>query len=84
MKIEFNPTEWQKYYKIPMDRVIEYEGYKLATEVTYDKVQKEDSFSNLSDDQLERMIKELQRRKAKNTSNPSGISDEELLSQLPF
>ena len=61
-KIEFNPTEWQKYYKIPMDKVIEHEGYKLATEITYDKVQKEDSFSNLSDDELQRKILLLQAR----------------------
>ena len=87
-KIEFNPTEWQKYYKIPMDKVIEHEGYKLATEVTYDKVQKEDSFSNLSDDQLEKMIRELQRRKEEKKKGCQVIyanaTDDNYCSGLPF
>lgn len=66
-KIEFNPTEWQKYYKIPMDKVIEHEGYKLATEVTYDKVQKEEKkqsnvINDMSDDEMKRMILMLQAR----------------------
>lgn len=62
-KIEFNPTEWQKYYKIPMDKVIEHEGYKLATEVTYDKVDtntKSNDVDNMSDDEMKRMILMLQ------------------------
>lgn len=87
-KIEFNPTEWQKYYKIPMDKVIEHECYKLATEVTYDKVQKEDSFSNLSDDQLEKMIRELQRRKEEKKKGCQVIyanaTDDNYCSNLPF
>lgn len=62
-KIEFNPTEWQKYYKIPMDKVIEHEGYKLATEVTYDKVDtntKSNDVDDMSDDEMKRMILMLQ------------------------
>ena len=68
-KIEFNPTEWQKYYKIPMDKVIEHEGYKLATEVTYDKVQKEDSFSNMSDEVKEEVTDILENENQKIARN---------------
>lgn len=62
-KIEFNQTEWQKYYKIPMDKVIEHEGYKLANEVTYDKVDtniKSNDVDDMSDDEMKRMILMLQ------------------------
>ena len=89
-KIEFNPTEWQKYYKIPMDKVIEHEGYKLATEVTYDKVQKEDSFSNLSDEELQRQILMLQtmlseRKQVRNKVVSMDVSnDDNYCSDLPF
>ena len=90
-RIEFNQSEWQKYYKIPMDRVIEHEGYKLADKITYDEVEKEDELklASISDADLERMIKELQRRREEKKKGcqvvyPSGMSEDELLAQLPF
>ena len=57
-RIEFNPSEWQKYYKIPMERVIEHKGYELAKRVTYDKVEKESPSvtSEMSTEQLQKMI----------------------------
>lgn len=90
-RIEFNQSEWQKYYKIPMDRVIEHEGYKLADKITYDEVEKEDELklASISDADLEKMIKELQRRREEKKKGcqvvyPSGMSEDELLAQLPF
>ena len=90
-RVEFNQSEWQKYYKIPMDRVIEHEGYKLADKITYDEVEKEDELklASISDTDLEKMIKELQRRREERKKGcqvvyPSGYTEEELLSQLPF
>ena len=76
----------QSYFNVPMNKVVEHDGFKLPSEITWNKEEKKqsDSFSSISDEQLEKMIKELQRRKAKKTTNPSGISDEELLAQLPF
>lgn len=63
-KIEFNSNEWQKYYKIPMSKAIEHEGYKLSTHVTYDQQKASESdLEGISDDQLEKLVLELQRRR---------------------
>ena len=92
-KIEFNPTEWQKYYKIPMDKVIEHEGYKLATEVTYDKVDtntKSNDVDNMSDDEMKRMILMLQARLnekeqvKKVVVSASKNNTEDVIDNLPF
>lgn len=90
-RIEFNQSEWKKYYKIPMERVIEHEGYKLADKITYDNVEKgnELELASISDADLEKMVKELQRRREEKKKGcqvvyPSGYTEEELLSQLPF
>lgn len=87
-RIELNTDEFAKYYKIPMDRVIEHEGYKLADKITYDEVEKEDELklASISDADLEKMVKELQRRREekKNKVLPSGYTEDELLAQLPF
>lgn len=87
-RIEINVDEFGKYYKIPMERVIEHEGYKLANKVTYDEVEKEDELdvASMSDEDLERMIKELQRRK-KEKKGCSVIYPEEVdekYNDLPF
>lgn len=62
-KIEFNHDEWQKYYKIPMDKVIEHQGYEMASEVTYDKEEKKQSSSDItdmSDADLKLLLKRIQ------------------------
>ena len=63
-KIEFNHDEWQKYYKISMDKVIEHQGYKMATEVTYDKESKpkqaSSDIADMSDDELKLLLKRIQ------------------------
>lgn len=83
---ELEKKKIQSYFNVPMNKVVEHDGFKLPTQITWNKEENKqtDSFSSISDEQLEKMIKELQRRKAKKTTNPSGISDEELLAQLPF
>ena len=58
-KIEFNHSEWQKYYKIPMDKVIEHQGYQMASEVTYDKEQETKKSSNDIEDMSESDLKRL-------------------------
>lgn len=87
-RIELNTDEFAKYYKIPMDRVIEHDGYKLADKITYDEVEKENELelATISDADLEKMVKELQRRREekKNKVLPSGYTEDELLAQLPF
>lgn len=53
-----------KYFDVKLEDVKNHEGFKLATEITWNKEEKEDdSFSSMSDDELERLVKELQRRK---------------------
>jgi hypothetical protein len=48
-KIEILPDMWQRYYKVPMDKVINHEGYKLAEEVTYDADENKKSSTDISD-----------------------------------
>lgn len=55
-RIEFNVDEWKKYMKIPMDRVVEHEGYKMATKVTYYQSETPSSTAEMSTEQLEKMI----------------------------
>ena len=88
-RIEFNQSEWKKYYKIQMDRVIEHEGYKLADKITYDEVEKENELelATISDADLEKMVKELQRRREEKKKGcqvvyPSDVDTE--FNDLPF
>ncbi len=63
-RIEFNSNEWQKYYKASMEKVIEHEGYKMASQVTYDKVEEKKQSSNdisdMSDAELKMLLKRIQ------------------------
>ena len=90
-KIEFNTSEWQKYYKAPMDKVIEHQGYKMASEVTYDKESETKKSSNdisdMSDSELKLLLQRIQislnereQLKSKVVSNDKDDYDY----QLPF
>lgn len=90
-RIELNVDEFSKYYKIPMERVIEHEGYKLADKVTYDEVEKENKdfeLASISDADLEKMVKELQRRREEKKNKgcqvvyPTDVDTE--FNDLPF
>ena len=61
-RIELNKEEFDKYLKISMDRVIEHEGYKLATKITYDEVETEapKGFEGMSTEQMKKMMLMLQ------------------------
>lgn len=90
-RIEFNPSEWKKYYKIPMDRVIEHEGYKLADKATYDEVEKTDQpKKEMTTEQMRKMIQMLQiklqekEEVEKMIVGASSEKEDDLLSQLPF
>ena len=58
-KIELNHDEWQKYYNISMDKVIEHQGYQMASEVTYDQESKPKQASNDIEDMSEQDLKRL-------------------------
>lgn len=86
-----NAEQAQKYYTLPMSKVMESDGIKLAEKVTWNVEDKKEEFSmaSISDEQLEKMVKELQRRREEKKKGceviyPSGLSEEELLAQLPF
>ena len=88
-RIEFNPSEWQKYYKIPMDRVIEHEGYKLATKATYDEAEQEEPKKEMTTEQMRKMIQMLQvklqeKEEVEKMVVSASSKEDDLLSQLPF
>lgn len=88
-RIEINVDEFGKYLKIPMERVIEHEGYKMADRVEYEAVEenKPSSIEDMSDDDLKKLLMRIEaslseRQQVKELVKTS--RDNELLSQLPF
>lgn len=86
-----NAEQAQKYYNVPMSKIMESDGIKLAEKVTWNVEEKSNDFelASISDADLEKMVKELQRRREEKKKGcqvvyPSGLSEEELLAQLPF
>lgn len=55
-----NAEQFQKYYEVPMSKVIEGNGIPMAKEVTWSK--QDDSTSEMSDEDLKRQILMLQAR----------------------
>ena len=87
------PNEGQnnRYYKIPISKVLEGKGIDIADIATWNDEEKKEEFSmaSISDADLEKMVKELQRRREEKKKGcqvvyPSGYTEEELLNQLPF
>lgn len=88
-RIEINVDEFGKYLKIPMERVIEHEGYKMADKVEYEAVEenKPSSIEDMSDEDLKKLLMRIEaslseRQQVKELVKTS--RDNELLSQLPF
>ena len=61
-RIEINVDEFGKYIKIPMERVIEHEGYKMADRVEYEAVEenKPSSIEDMSDDDLKKLLMRIE------------------------
>lgn len=55
-----NAEQFQKYYEVPMSKVIEGNGIPMAKEVTWNK--QDDSSGEMSDEDLKRQILMLQAR----------------------
>lgn len=55
-----NAEQFQKYYEVPMSKVIEGNGIPMAKEVTWNK--QDDSTGEMSDEDLKRQILMLQAR----------------------
>jgi len=61
-RIEINVDEFGKYLKIPMERVIEHDGYKMADKVEYEAVEenKPSSIEDMSDDDLKKLLMRIE------------------------
>ena len=55
----------QSYFNVPMNKVVEHDGFKLPSEITWNKVDtntKSNDVDDMSDDEMKRMIIMLQAR----------------------
>ena len=54
----------QSYFNVPISKVVEHEGFKLPTQITWNKEEKKQSngINDMSDDEMKRMIIMLQAR----------------------
>ena len=54
----------QSYFNVPMSKVVEHDGFKLPTQITWNKEEKKQSndINDMSDDEMKRMIIMLQAR----------------------
>lgn len=62
-RIEFNKPMFDKYYKVPMEKVIEHNEFQMATEVTYDKdsePKKQKDITDMSDAELRTLLLRVQ------------------------
>ena len=60
-----NAEQFQKYYEVPMSKVLEGNGIPMAKEVTWNKVEKKEesksaSYEDLTESQIEKLIQRLQ------------------------
>lgn len=87
-----NAEQFQKYYEIPMSKVLEGNGIPIAKEVTWNKEEKKQSngINDMSDDEMKRMIIMLQARlNEKEQVNKVVVSaskneTEDVIDDLPF
>lgn len=93
-----NGEQFQKYYDIPISKVIEGNGIKMADKITWNEVEKKDDsrlsddffkkkFDQVTDHELECLVKELQRRREEKKNGcqvvyPSDVDKE--FNDLPF
>lgn len=83
-----NPEQFQKYYEIPMSKVLEGNGIPMAKEVTWNK--QDDSSGEMSDEELQRQILMLQtmlseRKQVRNkVVSMAASNDDNYCSDLPF
>ena len=61
---ELEKKKIQSYFNVPMNKVVEHEGFKLPSEITWNKEEKKQSneINDMSDDEMKRMILMLQAR----------------------
>lgn len=87
-----NAEQFQKYYEVPMSKVLEGNGIPMAKEVTWNKEEKKQSngINDMSDDEMKRMIIMLQARLnekeqvKKVVVSASKNKTEDVIDDLPF
>lgn len=87
-----NAEQFQKYYEVPMSKVLEGNGIPMAKEVTWNKEEKKQSngINDMSDDEMKRMILMLQARLnekeqvKKVVVSASKNETEDVIDDLPF
>lgn len=87
-----NAEQFQKYYEVPMSKVLEGNGIPMSKEVTWNKEEKKQSngINDMSDDEMKRMIIMLQARLnekeqiKKVVVSASKNKTEDVIDDLPF
>ena len=82
----------QSYFNVPINKVVEHDGFKLPTQITWNKEEKKQSndINDMSDDEMKRMIIMLQARlnekqQVKNkVVSMASSNDDNYCSDLPF
>ena len=83
----------QSYFNVPMNKVVEHDGFKLPSEITWNKVEtntKSNDVDDMSDDEMKRMIIMLQaklneKQQVKNVVlSASKNKTEDVIDDLPF
>ena len=83
----------QSYFNVPMNKVVEHDGFKLPSEITWNKEENKQSnvINDMSDDEMKRMIIMLQARlnekqqiKEKVVVSASKNNTEDVIDDLPF
>ena len=88
---ELEKKKIQSYFNVPMNKVAEHDGFKLPSEITWNKEeQKSGGINNMSDDEMKRMILMLQARLnekeqvKKVVVSASKNETEDVIDNLPF
>ena len=76
----------QSYFSVPMQKVYDHEGFKLPPLITWnkEKTTPTDSFSSISDEQLEKMVQELQRRREEKKKGCQVVYANDVVDDLPW
>lgn len=63
-RVEFNKEQFDKYFKVEIQKVLEHSGYQLATEVTYNNKEaeapKQKDITDMSDAELRTLLLRVQ------------------------
>lgn len=82
---ELEKKKIQSYFSVPMQKVYDHEGFKLPPLITWNKeTTPTDSFSSISDEQLEKMVQELQRRREEKKKGCQVVYANDVVDDLPW